>query len=143
MPFNMLPGAADRAVALMDYLAAHRWAQACSDFDATMVMRLDAAGVEEAWAQVTNRLGRYEETGVPRVGPIGDYTVVDVPLTFEAGRMIAGSAMTAAARSLGCSSSMRARLTRAARHPINERRPPSTPCLPRRPRPAALPSGRR
>ena len=88
MPFNMLPGAADRAVALMDYLAAHRWAQACSDFDATMAMRLDAAGVAEAWTQVTNRLGRYEEMGVPRVGPIGDYTVVDVPLTFETGRMI-------------------------------------------------------
>lgn len=88
MPFDVLPGAADRAVALMAHLAAHRWAEACHDFDSTMAMRLDAAGVEEAWTQVTNRVGRYVEMGVPRVGPIGDYTVVDLPLTFETGRMV-------------------------------------------------------
>jgi len=88
MAQNVLPDAANRAVELITELTGQRWEQVRRDFTPTMATRLDAAGVAAAWAQVASLVGRYEGIGEPFVRPLGDYTVVDVPLSFEAGDMI-------------------------------------------------------
>lgn len=37
---------------------------------------------------MTSRFGRFERMGEPSVAPVDGYTVVDVPLTFEARDLI-------------------------------------------------------
>jgi len=88
MAHNVLPGAADQAIELITKLTEHHWEHVRRDFTPTMATRLDAAGVAAAWAQVTGLVGRYEGMGEPFTRPLGDFTVVDVPLSFEAGEMI-------------------------------------------------------
>jgi hypothetical protein len=47
-----------------------------------------AVGEDElrlAWAQVAGSVGRYERMGEPYARSTGDYTVVHMPLAFEAG----------------------------------------------------------
>ena len=88
MAHNVLPGAADQAIGLITKLTEHEWEHVRRDFTPTMTASLDAAGVAAAWAQVTALVGRYEGMGEPFTRPLGDYTVVDVPLSFEAGEMI-------------------------------------------------------
>jgi Protein of unknown function (DUF3887) len=85
---TVLPGATGRAVALITELTEQRWDQVRRDFTPTMATRLDAAGIAAAWAQTTGLVGSYEEIGEPLARALGDYTVVDVPLTFEAGEMV-------------------------------------------------------
>jgi len=88
MAQNVLPDAANRAVELIAELTGHQWEQVRRDFTPTMATRLDAAGVAAAWEQVAGLVGRFGSIGVPFVRALGDYTVVDVPLSFEAGDMI-------------------------------------------------------
>lgn len=83
----ILPGATDRALALIGEVIAHRWTEARRDFGPEVAGRLDAGGLAEAWARVTGMVGRYERTGEPFARQLGDYTVVDVPLSFEAGEL--------------------------------------------------------
>lgn len=87
MSNKLLPGAADKAVELMTELSQNRWEAVRRDFDPTMAAQLDADRVAAAWAQVTGMVGRYEGMGDPFARQLGDYTVVDVPLEFEAGQM--------------------------------------------------------
>jgi len=88
MSHNVPPGAADQAIELITKLTEHHWEHVRHDFTPTMAASLDAAGVAAAWAQVTGLVGRYEGMGEPFTRPLGDYTVVDVPLFFEAGDII-------------------------------------------------------
>jgi hypothetical protein len=87
MAYAVLPGAADRAVELITDLTEHHWDQVRRDFTPTMAARLDAADIAAAWAQAIGLVGRYEGIGEPLTRALGDYTVVDVPLSFEAGEM--------------------------------------------------------
>ena len=85
MALSMLPGAAERGAALFADLAAHRWADASRDFGERIAAKLDADGLAATWARLAGMLGRLEGTGEPAAFQAGDLTVVDVPLSFEAG----------------------------------------------------------
>ena len=52
-----------------------------------MTARLPADQLTAAWTQILGLVGGYERMGEPLVRPLGGYTVVDIPLTFEAGQM--------------------------------------------------------
>jgi hypothetical protein len=78
-----LPGAAQRATALLSQLADGDWTQARADFDATMAGALDDEGLATEWARVTVESGRYLSQGEPVVTRSGALTNVTVPLEFE------------------------------------------------------------
>ncbi len=52
-----------------------------------MTQALDAQGLAAAWAQVVGMAGEYQGMGEPVAHQAGDYTVVDVPLRFEAAEL--------------------------------------------------------
>lgn len=81
----VLPGAADTAVMIFAAMAAGRWDEARRDFSETMRSRLDADHLAAGWAQTIGMIGGFERMGEPFAYPAGDFTVVDVPLHFEAG----------------------------------------------------------
>jgi hypothetical protein len=76
-----------RALELFTALAAGGWEDAGRDFDPTMAEALPPAKLADTWATVVGTVGAHERAGEPFVRRQGDYTVVDVPLTFEAGDM--------------------------------------------------------
>lgn len=84
----VLPDAGDRALRLLGDLTSGHWAAVCATFDASVAAKLDAAGLAAAWAQLIGLAGRYERHGPASVFQAGDYTVVDVPLYFEAGERV-------------------------------------------------------
>lgn len=83
-----LPGAQPRALALFALISAAQWEAARTDFDATMVDGLSADKLASAWAAIVSDVGDYEHAGAPTARRKGDYTIVHVPLSFEAGEMI-------------------------------------------------------
>jgi hypothetical protein len=87
MAQEILPGATERAAVLLADVAEQRWEQATSGFDQRMAKALDARRLAAAWAQVVGMAGAYEGMGEPVAHQAGDYTVVDVPLRFEAAEM--------------------------------------------------------
>lgn len=87
MAEEILPGAAERAASLLADVADQRWDQATAGFDERMTKALDARRLAAAWAQVAGMAGAYEGMGEPVVHQAGDYTVVDVPLRFEAAEL--------------------------------------------------------
>lgn len=82
---QVLPGATDRAVAILWLMAQGRWDEVRRDFDATMTDRLPADDLARGWAQVVGMVGALERAGEPTAVVAGIGTVVDVPLHFEAG----------------------------------------------------------
>jgi Protein of unknown function (DUF3887) len=80
----ILPGAAERGAALLADLMAGRWAQACRDFGERVAQKLDAEGAAVMWARLTAMIGQVEQVGEPLAYQVGDLTLVDVPLSFEA-----------------------------------------------------------
>jgi hypothetical protein len=84
---TVLPGAADRARALFTDWIAGRYDQVVAGFDATMTARLPADHLAAAWSQILGLVGSYQRMGEPLVRPLGGYTVVDIPLTFDGGQM--------------------------------------------------------
>lgn len=80
---NDLPGAAQRATALLSQVANGDWTQARADFDATMAGALDDEELATAWERVTVESGRYLSQGEPEVTRSGALTNVTVPLEFE------------------------------------------------------------
>ena len=87
MSDTILPGAAERAAGLLADVAEQRWAQATADFNQRMAQALDARGLAAAWARVVGTAGEYQGMDEPVAHQAGDYTVVDVPLRFEAAEM--------------------------------------------------------
>lgn len=83
------PGAVEHAVALVDAVVDGRWADACADFDPRVREHLSPDGLAAAWAQTAGLVGGYEGRGEPYALRAGDYTVVNVPLRFEAGDRVA------------------------------------------------------
>ena len=83
----IIPGAAGRAASLLADVAAQRWEQARAGFDQRMSEALSAQGLAAAWAQVIGTAGSYEGMGEPVAHQAGDYTVVDIPLRFEAAEL--------------------------------------------------------
>jgi len=85
MALSMLPGAAERGAALLADLAALRWAEARRDFGERIAGKLDVDGLATIWARLAGMFGQFEGMGEPVAFQAGDHTVVDVPLSFEAG----------------------------------------------------------
>ena len=84
----ILPGAGDRAIALFsDWVDGRYGDVAAANFDATMTAELPVDKIAEAWAQIAGMVGTYQRMGEPFVRQLGDYTVVDVPMEFEASEM--------------------------------------------------------
>ena len=87
MSDTILPGAAERAAGLLADVSEQRWEQVTGGFNQRMAEALDARGLAAAWAQVVGTAGEYQSMGEPVAHQAGDYTVVDVPLRFEAAEM--------------------------------------------------------
>lgn len=85
MAQSILPGAADRAVELLGDIIQGEYEKARRDFDGKVSEALNATQLAAVWAQLAGMVGTYESMGTPHVYPAGDYTIVDTPLSFEAG----------------------------------------------------------
>ncbi|MGH3256870.1 MAG: DUF3887 domain-containing protein, partial [Streptosporangiaceae bacterium] len=83
----ILPGATGRAASLIADVAEQRWEQARAGFDQRMSAALSAQALAAAWAQVIGTAGAYQGMGEPVAHQAGDYTVVNVPLHFEAAEL--------------------------------------------------------
>jgi hypothetical protein len=79
------PDAADRAVAIFDWHDQGRWQEILDELDDAMRALHDPARLSRGWAAMAGMFGRLERTGEPFARRVGDDTVVDVPLHFEAG----------------------------------------------------------
>ncbi len=88
MDKTVAPGAAERAVEIYAQLAAAQWDAVTKDFDEQMAAALSTQGMADTWAQILGMVGALEGSGEPFARRMGDLTVVDVPLTFEAGDMV-------------------------------------------------------
>jgi Protein of unknown function (DUF3887) len=84
----VLPGVTEHAIGVLADIVEHRWELSRRDFNAIMLDKIDAERLAAVWAQVIGMVGSYEHLGEPFVHQAGDYTVVDVPLYFEAGEMV-------------------------------------------------------
>jgi Protein of unknown function (DUF3887) len=78
-------GLVERAIGLAADYVAGQWERVRQDFDETMRAHLDAQRLAAVWAQVIGTVGQYESMGEPYGHQAGDFTVVQVPLHFEAG----------------------------------------------------------
>lgn len=87
MDKTVFAGADATAIDICTALAAGEWEAARVDFDETMAAALPAEKLAETWATVIGGVGAYQGPGEPFVRRLGDYTVVDLPLAFEAGDM--------------------------------------------------------
>lgn len=79
------PGLVERAIGLAADYVAGQWERVRQDFDETMRVQLDARHLAGVWAQVIGTVGQYESMGEPYPHQAGDFTVVQLPLHFEAG----------------------------------------------------------
>jgi hypothetical protein len=82
---DVLPGATDRAAALVLDIAEGRWEQARRDFSQKMREALDAGRLADGWAAAIGMIGAFGRMGEPLAYPAPHGTVVDIPLYFEAG----------------------------------------------------------
>lgn len=84
----LLPGAAERAIALfVEYVDGH-YDEIRRDFTERMLDAVSTEKLIETWAQVVTYFGAYEGMGEPFARVLNGMTVVDVPLRFEAGDMV-------------------------------------------------------
>lgn len=84
-----LPGAADKAVALLADLIAGHWDDVHQAFDARMTADLTTGRLVAAWTATVATLGACERMGEPGTLRVGGYTVVHVPLHCAAGELTA------------------------------------------------------
>jgi uncharacterized protein DUF3887 len=85
MPRVQLPGAADRALAIFAEIEAGHWEAAMADFNERMREAVGADRIADGWTQMAALFGRFERAGEPAMRQLGQHTIVDVPLSFEAG----------------------------------------------------------
>jgi hypothetical protein len=79
------PGLTDRAVAIFAAQANGRWQEVIGVLDENMRGRLDADRMAAGWAHTIALIGSLERIGEPAGVQAGDYTLVTIPLHFEAG----------------------------------------------------------
>ena len=82
---TLLPGAAERAFAIFAGIAAGEWDAARADFGPRMLEAVSASRLADGWARTAGLIGRFESMGEPFAHPLGEHTIVDLPLHFEAG----------------------------------------------------------
>lgn len=81
--------AAERAITILADWFDERYGAVAATFDATLAERLTPENLAAARAHLAGTTGPYQRLGdaEPVVRQVGDYTVADVPLVFEAGSM--------------------------------------------------------
>ena len=84
----VLPGAADRSIEIFAAIVAGEWEAAREGFGRKMLDGLSATMLADGWARTASLVGRYEGMGEPATRAVGENTVVDIPLHFEAGEAI-------------------------------------------------------
>lgn len=95
MSVPAVPHASDRAIALVVDILEGRWESARQQFGETLREALSADRIADTMAQVAGLVGAYGAMGEPFVHQAGPYTLVRVPLHFEAGEMTAQVAFDA------------------------------------------------
>jgi Protein of unknown function (DUF3887) len=88
MTHDVPPDREGQARSLFDDLIAGRWEKVSHEFDVIMRGHADAERIARGWTHVADRAGSFEGMGAPSARQSGDYTVMDVPLTFGAGEAI-------------------------------------------------------
>ena len=78
------PGTESRVRSLFGDLIEGRWEKARGEFDAGL-RHADADEIARGWTNVARPGGSFEGMGAPAARQSGGYTVVSVPLTFQAG----------------------------------------------------------
>jgi Protein of unknown function (DUF3887) len=78
------PGLTDRALAIFTAHADGRWADVLAELDENMREKLDADRMTAGWAHTIALIGNLERIGDPFAFQAGEYTVVNIPLHFEA-----------------------------------------------------------
>ena len=78
------PGTESRVLSLFGDLIEGHWEKARREF-AAGVRHADADQIARGWTNVTHPGGSFEGMGSPTARQSGGYTVVSVPLTFQAG----------------------------------------------------------
>jgi len=79
------PGLTERAVAIFTAQAERRWADVLAELDENMREKLTADRLAAGWAHTIAIVGGLERIGDPFAFPAGQYTIVNIPLHFEAG----------------------------------------------------------
>jgi len=77
-------GLTERALAIFVAQAEGRWEDVRREFDENMRDKLDAARLAAGWAHTIAMIGNLERIGDPFAFQADDYTLVNVPLHFEA-----------------------------------------------------------
>ncbi len=85
MTRTVLPGAAERAIAIFTEIAAGEWEAARADFGQKMLEAVSASQIADVWAQMAAVIGRYESMGEPFTHALDEHTIVELPLHCEAG----------------------------------------------------------
>jgi hypothetical protein len=85
MTRTVQPGAAERAIAIFADIAAGEWDSARADFGPKMLEAVSASQLADVWAQMAGLIGRYDSMGEPFAHALGEHTIIDIPLRFEAG----------------------------------------------------------
>ena len=85
MADNLLPGATERASALLADLAAGNYPAVRRELSTEIASRLSARRLAAVWAHMAGLVGAYAGLGRAHAYQAGDVTVVDVSLSFEAG----------------------------------------------------------
>jgi hypothetical protein len=88
MTQDIPPDALDRAYVLLSDLIAGRWAEAHRELDARLREQVRPDAFARAWAKAVESVGGFERMDAPSARRLGGYTVVDIPLTFAAGRAL-------------------------------------------------------
>jgi predicted nucleic acid-binding Zn ribbon protein len=79
------PSAAHRVTEFLDRFTAGLWEEVLEAFDEPMRQRHDSDRLASGWAQMIGMFGSYQAMGKVSPVPVGDGTIVDVLLRFEAG----------------------------------------------------------
>ena len=82
-----LPDAGKRATALLINWIEARYSEVTAGFNQALTENLTPGELAATWAQVVGTVGEYQRMGEPLVRQVGDYTVADIPLDFEAGEL--------------------------------------------------------
>lgn len=89
------PGALEEAARVVHAVSTERFAEAGTHFDDRLRLRATPSRLEEAWRQVTAHLGPFLEPGQPTRHVTRGIFVVDTPLRFERGLLVARTALRA------------------------------------------------
>jgi Protein of unknown function (DUF3887) len=85
MTSAVLPGAAEKAIEIFAHIAAGEWEAAREGFGPKMLEAVSASRLADVWVQMAALIGRYESMGEPFTRALGERTIVELPVRFEAG----------------------------------------------------------